>query len=192
MASMYGPNSVTTTVRGGARVRIETTTSYPFEETVRMSVTLLPSQEDDKRTRDAATSVATFALHLRVPGWCKKAKFAVNGRPVPTHVNTKGFQVIDRAWQTGDRVEITLPMELEIAASTTTQTGGAGSNHNTNRNNWVVGGLPYATVSLGEIGRCPCCPCCPPAPLSEAARQTQRLLRDRPSALRAAPGDPGF
>jgi hypothetical protein len=189
VASMYGPNSVTTTVRGGARVRIETMTSYPFEETVRMSVTLLPSQEDDQRTRDAAT----FALHLRVPGWCKKAKFAVNGRPVPTHVNTKGFQVIDRAWQTGDRVEITLPMELEIAVSTTIQTGGAGSNHNTNRNNWVVGGLPYATVSLGEIARCHCCPCCPLLPcLKLLVKPNGCYGRDRPSALRAAPGDPGF
>lgn len=172
---MYGPNSVTTTVRGGARVRIQTTTIYPFEETVRMSITLLPSQADDKRTRKTATAVAeaTFALHLRVPGWCKNAKFAVNSRPVLTHVNGKGFQVIDRAWQTGDRVEITLPMELQIAASTTIQTGGAGSTHNTNRNNWVVGGLPYATVSLGEIAQCHC----PPPPASEAARQTPWLLR---------------
>eukprot|EP01043_Picozoa_sp_COSAG02_P110307 COSAG02_NODE_46419_length_349_cov_0.616000_1_plen_60_part_01 len=60
---MYGPNSVTTTVRGGARVKIVTTTSYPFEETVRMSIALLPLQAVVKSPR-----TASFALHLRVPG----------------------------------------------------------------------------------------------------------------------------
>ena len=28
---------------------------------------------------------------------------------------------------------------------------GPGNSHNSNRNNWVVGGLPYATVSLGPL-----------------------------------------
>jgi hypothetical protein len=41
-------------------------------------------------------------------------------------------------------------MELKIEAAKTIATGGAGNTHNLNRNNWVVGGLPYATVSLGE------------------------------------------
>ncbi len=148
-ASMYGPNSVTTTVRGGARVKIVTTTSYPFEETVRMSIALLPSRAVVKTPR-----TASFALHLRVPGWCKKAKFSVNGGAVPTHTNHNGYQVIDRAWQTGDKVQITLPMELEIVASKTISSGGAGNKHNSNRNNWVKGGLPYATVSLGKVARC--------------------------------------
>lgn len=150
---MYGPNTVTTTVRGGARVQIVTTTSYPFEETVRMSVALLPSQADGRSSR-TAVETASFALHLRVPGWCKNAKFSLNGDAVPTLANSNGYQVIERAWKTGDKVEITLPMELEIVASKTIQTGGPGSNHNLNRNNWVKGGLPYATVSLGKVARC--------------------------------------
>jgi hypothetical protein len=44
-----------------------------------------------------------------------------------------------------------LPMEVKIEASKTIQTAGAGSDHNMNRNNWVVGGLPYATVSMGPL-----------------------------------------
>lgn len=151
-ASMYGPNSVTTTVRGGAKVRVETTTNYPFDETVRMSIAVLSSAGDGKSFRQTAkgASKAAFALHLRVPGWCKNATFSVNGRKVPTRVNHNGYQVIDRVWNSQDKVEILLPMKLELVASKTIQTGGAGNDHNLNRNNFVVGGLPYATVSLGE------------------------------------------
>ncbi len=134
-------------------MQIVTTTSYPFEETVRMSITLLPSQVDDKSSW-TAVETASFTLHLRVPGWCKSAKFSVNGGAVPTRANRNGYQVIERTWKTGDEIEITLPMEVEIVASKTIQTGGAGSNHNLNRNNWVKGGLPYATVSLGKAARC--------------------------------------
>ena len=47
-ASMYGPNTVTTTVKGGKRVRIEVTTDYPFEETVRMTVSLLPGGKEER------------------------------------------------------------------------------------------------------------------------------------------------
>ena len=96
-------------------------------------------------------STASFPLHLRIPGWCDDAKFTVNGAEVPTKANEHGYQVIDRGWKTGDAIVIVLPMELKVEASKTIQTGGAGSNHNLNRNNWVVGGLPYATVSMGPL-----------------------------------------
>ena len=117
-----------------------------------MSIALLSSHGDRKITRkhDKLATGATFALHLRVPSWCKRARFSVNGVMVPTDANRQGYQVIERTWHTGDHVEILLPMELQLVASKTIQTGAAGNNHNTNRNNWVVGGLPYATVSLGE------------------------------------------
>ena len=39
-ASMYGPNTVAATVRGGQAVRIEVQTAYPFEEEVRMTIAL--------------------------------------------------------------------------------------------------------------------------------------------------------
>ena len=107
---MYGPNTVTTTVKGGQRVRIEVTTDYPFEESVRMAVSLLSGG-----TLAAAT--ALFPLHLRIPGWCEGAKFTVNGAAVPTKANENGYQVIERKWKTGDLVVIVLPMELKIEAS---------------------------------------------------------------------------
>ena len=92
-ASMYGPNTVTTTVRGGAKVRIDTVTNYPFEETIRMDITVEnPATKTRRLENTAAASAAAalgaaFALHLRVPGWCKKASFAVNGVVVPTRAD---------------------------------------------------------------------------------------------------------
>jgi DUF1680 family protein len=97
-ASMYGPNTVTTTVRGGAKVRIDTVTNYPFEETIRMDVTVenpaTKTRRPEKTAASAAAAVgAAFTLHLRVPGWCKKASFAVNGVVVPTRADSNGYQV---------------------------------------------------------------------------------------------------
>jgi DUF1680 family protein len=99
-ASMYGPSTVTTTVKGGQRVRIDATTDYPFEETVRMAIALLPPRVGLVPGRSLAAAVASFSLHLRIPGWCKGAKFTVNGATVPTKPNTNGYQVIDREWKT--------------------------------------------------------------------------------------------
>jgi hypothetical protein len=144
VASMYGPNTVTTNVRGGRRVTINQTTAYPFEERVRMTISI-PSPAA------GALATASFALHLRIPGWCKAVRFAVNGAAVKTAPNALGYQVIDREWRSGDAVDVVLPMELHIQPAHTISTGGLGNSHNGNRNNWVVGGLPYATVSMGPL-----------------------------------------
>lgn len=137
-----------------------------------MSIAVLPSHTDGISEHAKSAVTASFALHLRVPGWCAKPEFVINGESIPKKVNGNGYQVIDRAWKTGDQIEITLPMELQMDASKTIQTGGAGNNHNLNRNNYVKGGLPYVTVSLGEevaayesSGRAPPICIAPPSPL---------------------------
>ena len=113
----------------------------PFAETIRLSVSL----------RGGRGASAAFPLHLRIPGWCAAASFKVNGAALKTNANALGYQVILRSWKTGDTVDITLPMEVKVEAAETISTGGLGNTHNSNRNNWVVGGLPFATVSMGPL-----------------------------------------
>lgn len=97
-------------------VKLAQKTDYPWSGT--SVLTVAPAHEGQ-----------TFALHVRVPGWCV-------GRPVPSnlYVQTvpgsledfsvkingeviafspqKGYCVIERSWKTGDRVEIGVNMPV--------------------------------------------------------------------------------
>jgi hypothetical protein len=94
-ATLYAPNTLETDLDGVA-VRIDTKTDYPFNETMEMKVT--------------AEKPVKFPLRLRVPGWCARPRFAVNGEAAALSVGPDGYVVIDREWKTGDVVSLALPM----------------------------------------------------------------------------------
>jgi hypothetical protein len=69
------------------------------------------------------------ALKLRIPGWLRnrplpgdlytdldgsnsEAALSVNGAPVKLDVDVLGYVTLDRAWKSGDVVELTFPMEI--------------------------------------------------------------------------------
>ena len=83
---------------GGTPVTIVQKTAYPWRERVRIAV------KPDKP--------ATFALALRIPGWCRGARLSVNGRPARPTLR-KGYAVLRREWNKGDQVELLLPMPVE-------------------------------------------------------------------------------
>lgn len=110
--TFYGGTSATIPLRRG-NVGIRQETGYPFDETV--SLTVSPEKDSQK-----------FALHLRIPTWAGDRfvpgklysygnrqpaawSLTVNGKPAKVKVD-KGFAVIDRKWEKGDRVELHLPM----------------------------------------------------------------------------------
>lgn len=52
-------------------------------------------------------------LKLRIPGWCEGAAITVNGEEIPA--STPGsYTTIDREWQEGDRISLTLPMTVKM------------------------------------------------------------------------------
>ena len=53
----------------------------------------------------------TFALRIRQPWWCDGMRLAVNGSPIDYTIHD-GYAVINRRWQSGDRVHVDLPMHL--------------------------------------------------------------------------------
>ena len=85
---------------GGKKVKIRQITDYPWKEKVKIKV-------DPEKA-------ATFSVALRIPDWCKKAQISVNGKPVNfTQMMKKGYAVIKRNWEPGDKIEMTLPMPVE-------------------------------------------------------------------------------
>lgn len=100
VAALYGPSLLTTTVgESEMQVTLRQETQYPFEEQVTFHV-------------DLARPV-TFALHLRLPGWCDAPSVEVNGETVATNGRT-GWARIERQWQGGDVVRLNLPMTLKL------------------------------------------------------------------------------
>ena len=85
---------------GGTGVRLTQQTNYPWDGSVKLSLSV--------------ESPASFTLALRIPGWARDARIRVNGRKAGWAMTMrKGYACIKRCWQTGDRVELHLPMPVE-------------------------------------------------------------------------------
>jgi DUF1680 family protein len=56
------------------------------------------------------------AIALRLPGWAKNPRLTLNGAAV-TPVVRGGYAVVDRVWQAGDKLKVTLPMQLTTEAT---------------------------------------------------------------------------
>ena len=87
---------------GGMSVSLTQTTEYPMEETVRMKLALNQS--------------AKFALSLRIPGWAEGASVSINGKQVSGLVPVGSFLCVERKWNNGDEIALTLPMSLSLEA----------------------------------------------------------------------------
>ncbi|MDH5440484.1 MAG: glycoside hydrolase family 127 protein [Candidatus Bathyarchaeota archaeon] len=87
----------------GNPVRIEQLTDYPWNGDVEL--VLHPENE------------FSFGLHLRIPGWCRKAEVWINGRGLDKPIQPGKYLEIHRVWKQGDRVQLSLPMPAERLVS---------------------------------------------------------------------------
>ncbi|NLI00255.1 MAG: transcriptional initiation protein Tat [Chthonomonadales bacterium] len=101
-AVLYSPCTVTARVGSGVDARVTEETDYPFDETVRLRVSL--------------STTDTFPIYLRVPAWCSSPRLAVNGKRVALGGSAAGARwiALRRRWSDGDVVELTLPMAVRV------------------------------------------------------------------------------
>ena len=99
-AVLYAPSTVTAKVGDGTEVSFEEQTHYPFDETIVLQLT--------------APKAVQFPLYLRIPGWCSQPALKINGKAAKIPAKAKGYLVIDRKWNRGDSVELTLPMQIGV------------------------------------------------------------------------------
>ena len=87
--------------QGDARVSLTQETSYPHSSDISLSLKM------DRKER--------FIVGLRVPEWVGSGSVArVNGKAVKADLRPGGWAEIDRTWQDGDRVELSLDMPLRL------------------------------------------------------------------------------
>jgi hypothetical protein len=97
--NLYIPSTLRWT-QDGTQVVLTQASTYPFDSVV----------EFDVKT----SQVKEFAMSFRIPGWAEGASIAVNGRRVQTPTTPGSFASVHRQWNTGDRVEVDLPMTMRL------------------------------------------------------------------------------
>jgi hypothetical protein len=95
-AVVWGPCEVDHEV-DGRPVRIRVETSYPFEETVRLTITT-PER-------------LVMPLKLRIPRWCSEPEVCIDGARLEV-APEDGWLRLLRTWEDGSTVELRLPMAV--------------------------------------------------------------------------------
>jgi hypothetical protein len=109
-AMLYAPCRVSARVGGsGRRVVLLQRTGYPFRDTVEIEV--------------VSGGPERFPLYLRVPSWCRKAEFWVNGVPAGSVGGEAGWARVERTFRSGDVVKARFPMRVEILNFDQTRAG---------------------------------------------------------------------
>lgn len=99
-ALLYAPSSVELIVGDNSKVKITEETGYPFREEIHFKLNM------DEQTQ--------FPFHLRIPKWANNPTISVNGQEWQENTENQ-VAIIDRVWKDGDRVILTLPMELKAS-----------------------------------------------------------------------------
>ena len=85
---------------GGQAVTLRQETSYPWDGAVKLRV--------------GVDETSSFGLRLRLPGWCREPRLAINGEVVDLAGSTEGgYACVHRTWHDGDMAVLDLPMLAE-------------------------------------------------------------------------------
>jgi len=97
---LYGSNELNTILENGEKIQLSQTTDYPWNGAVTINLKKIPKK--------------SFALFVRIPGWCKGASLSVNGKEEQTNLASGTYVKLAREWKAGDKVELNLPMEAKL------------------------------------------------------------------------------
>lgn len=97
--NLYVASTASISTKSG-KLKLVQKTEYPWSGEITLVV------EPEKASE--------FAVHLRIPQWwCKNPKVSVAGQPMTDLMIEKGYVSIRRQWSPGDKIELSLPMEVE-------------------------------------------------------------------------------
>ena len=95
---LYAANETSALVADGKSVTLTETTNYPFDDTVTLTL----------NTGDAVA----FPMYLRIPQWAEGALVKVNGVVQPASGAAGKYVCLNRQWNDGDIIELTMPMSM--------------------------------------------------------------------------------
>ena len=95
---LYAANETSALVADGKSVTLTETTNSPFDDTVTLTL----------NTGDAVA----FPMYLRIPQWAEGALVKVNGVVQPASGAAGKYVCLNRQWNDGDIIELTMPMSM--------------------------------------------------------------------------------
>jgi DUF1680 family protein len=84
--------------------------------TVKFTQLATTSEEHATTLEVGTTQPNSFAIYLRIPAWTKGARISINGKPLMTDVEPRGFFPIKRTWHDKDRIDLWLPQSFRTEA----------------------------------------------------------------------------
>jgi len=103
--NLYGDNEIRVALPAGGSLECRQTSAYPWEGKVRFEL-------------HKVESTRPFRIFLRVPGWVTgPVRITVNGQAVAGSPSGSVYHALERSWQTGDVVELELPMPVRFMAA---------------------------------------------------------------------------
>ncbi len=98
--NFYGGNKLETELPGGEKIQLTQETDYPWDGKVKIAI-LGPARKE-------------YALMLRIPEWVENPSCKVNGRKIAAKLEPGKYFKLNRAWESGDVVELDLPMTAQL------------------------------------------------------------------------------
>jgi hypothetical protein len=99
-AMFYNACNLEAKVADGRTAKITVETHYPFDDSIRIRVVELDR--------------CAFPIYLRIPGWCRTPRIKVNEAPINIEAKPVNYVQLQRAWRSGDSIELMLPMDVEV------------------------------------------------------------------------------
>jgi DUF1680 family protein len=76
--------------------------------------TRFPEQEGSTLILSVRNPVR-LSLRLRIPYWARGGSVKINGAPLAAFASPSSYLLLDRVWANGDKIELSLPMDLHIS-----------------------------------------------------------------------------
>ena len=103
--NLYGDNTARLALPGGETLECQQTSAYPWDGKVRLALRQVDSPKP-------------FGLFLRIPGWVTgPVRLTLNGKTVAEPPRSGTYHRIQRQWQSGDVLELELPMPVRFMAA---------------------------------------------------------------------------
>lgn len=81
-------------------LQVRQTTGFPEEQGTTLTI--------------SAKTPTEMAVNLRIPYWASGGKVKINGVEEPVFSSPSSYLVLNRTWKSGDKIELSLPMDLHI------------------------------------------------------------------------------
>jgi DUF1680 family protein len=90
----YLPSDISWERANGQKVKVRLSTNMPWD-----GQTTIEIQNSDGNP---------WSLRLRLPGWARAATIALNGHVIEAPIVERGYIVLERTWEAGDRIQMSL------------------------------------------------------------------------------------